>query len=158
MQTNQKEMEKRSFLLLIIFTAVSVFNTQTAQEKKNAFTIITARDSASGEIKIYQDKKIEKLVVENATPSASRINGYRLQVYSGNAQRTAKEDAFTLERRLKETFPGINVYVTYTSPFWKVRVGDFQTQEEAKAYAEEIFAVFPKLRNESYTVRDKINL
>jgi len=151
-------MEKRSLLIIMLVAVASVFHTQQAQEKKNAFTIITAKDSAAGQINIYQDKKIAKLVIENATPTSSKINGYRVQVYSGSAQRTAKEDAFNLERRLREMIPGIQVYVTYTSPFWKVRVGDFQTMAEAKAYAEEIYVLFPKLRNESYTVRDKINL
>lgn len=151
-------MEKRSLFIIMLFAVAPLFGSLQAQERKNAIAIITARDSAAGQINIFQDKKIERLVIENATPSSSKINGYRVQVYSGNAQRTAKEDAFNLERRLRETIPGIQVYVTYTSPFWKVRVGDFQTIEEAKAYAEEIYAIFPKLRSESYTVRDKINL
>jgi hypothetical protein len=151
-------MKKRFFLFVFLIAGFSLQAQQQGSEtKKNAFEIIASGDSLKkGAVKIHQDKKIEKLVNENASPTTSNVNGYRIQVFSSNVHRTAKEDAFNLERRLREAFPELPVYVSYSSPFWKVRVGDFLSQSEAKQFAEEIFLVFPKLRNETYTVRDKI--
>ena len=152
-------MKKRIFLFVFLITVFTIQAQQSGTDvKKNAFEIITSKDSLKkGSVKIHQDKKIEKLVNENANPTSSNVNGFRIQVFSSNVHRTAKEDAFNLERRLREAFPELPVYVSYSSPFWKVRVGDFLSQGEAKQYAEEIFKVFPKLRSETYTVRDKIN-
>lgn len=144
----------------MFFTCVVFLNAQETtdtESKKNAFQTITARDSVSGgSVKIFQDKRIERIVAENTTGESASAHGFRVQVFSSNAQRTAKDEAFSIERRLREAFPGMGVYVTYSSPFWKVRVGNFQTNEQAKAFTEELLFLFPRLKSTTYTVRDRI--
>jgi len=105
---------------------------------------------------IHQDKRIEKIVADNTAGSGAITHGYRVQVFSSNAQRTAKDEAFAIERRLREAFPDLGIYVSYSSPFWKVRVGNFQTSNEARQFSEEILALFPRLKSTTYTVRDRI--
>ncbi|MDD3194525.1 MAG: SPOR domain-containing protein [Paludibacter sp.] len=145
-------------LLLFAFTFLS--NAQESTEnkpKKNAFEIIAARDSISGgSVKIHQDIRIERIVNENTTGTAAYTHGYRVQVFSSNAQRSGKEEAFSIERRLREAFPDVGIYVSYSSPFWKVRIGNFLTTEEAKAFTEEVLALFPRLKSTTYTVRDRV--
>jgi hypothetical protein len=46
--------------------------------------------------------------------------------------------------------------VQYLPPFWKVRVGDFRTYEEAREYKRQFVAQYPDLMGETYIVRDKI--
>jgi septal ring-binding cell division protein DamX len=84
--------------------------------------------------------------------------GYRVQVFSSNAQRTAKTEAFKVEKQIKDGFPEYAVYVNYTSPFWKVRVGDFKTMEDAQAFRNELNSTFPQLRSETYIVREQIHV
>ena len=50
----------------------------------------------------------------------------------------------------------LTVYVNFIQPFWKVRIGNFKTVEEAKAYKEELVKQFPELQAESYPVKDMI--
>lgn len=127
--------------------------------KKNAFEIIThSKGLGSGDVQFHQDIRIEDLVINNAAQGTKELQGYRVQVFSSNEQRTAKDEAFKIEQRLKQGFPLHNVYVSYTSPFWKVRLGDFETQDEARMFAEEVAQKFPSLRNHTYTVRDRITL
>ncbi|ODT55308.1 MAG: hypothetical protein BGP01_13355 [Paludibacter sp. 47-17] len=127
------------------------------EPKKNAFEIIRSRDSISGgRVIIHQDRRIEKIVSDNTTGAGAYTHGYRVQVFSSNAQRTAKDEAFDIERRLREAFPDMGIYVSYSSPFWKVRIGNFQTANEAKEFAEELLVLFPRLKSTTYTVRDRI--
>lgn len=85
------------------------------------------------------------------------IEGYRVQVYSSNQQQTAKSEALKLENILKDKLD-IAVYVLYLPPFWKVRVGDFRTYNEAKDYKKDFVQQFPKLMGDTYIVRDKIKV
>ncbi|MDX9746981.1 MAG: SPOR domain-containing protein [Paludibacter sp.] len=145
-------------LCLVSLTLPLIAQEATVPEtKKNTFEIISSRDSISGgTVTVHQDKRIERIVSDNAAGAGAITHGYRVQVFSSNVQRTAKEEAFALERRLKESFPDIGVYVTYSSPFWKVRIGNFQTTGEARAFTDELLYLYPRLRSTTYTVRDRI--
>lgn len=63
-----------------------------------------------------------------------RVNGYRIQVYSGDNSRKGKNEAAAMGRRVKGMFPELPVYTHFASPHWICRVGDFRTYEEASVY------------------------
>jgi hypothetical protein len=143
--------------LLTVATASYAQDATVANSQKNAFETISSRDQVSGgSVIIHQDKRIERIVTENTTGTAAVTHGYRVQVFSSNTQRTARDEAFSIERRLKDAFPDMGVYVSYSSPFWKVRVGNFQTTDDAKVFTEELLYLFPRLKSTTYTVRDRI--
>ena len=58
------------------------------------------------------------------------------------------------QRRLRSAFPEHGVYRIYASPFWKVRIGDFRTIEDARAFRAELVKLFPEYSRETYTVRE----
>ena len=145
------------FCLLCLTLPLQAQEASVPETKKNTFEIISLRDSISGgTVTVHQDKRIERIVADNTAGSGAVTHGYRVQVFSSNTQRTAKDEAFSIERRLKEAFPDMGVYVTYSSPFWKVRIGNFQTTAEARAFTDELLYLFPRLRSTTYTVRDRI--
>jgi hypothetical protein len=144
-------------LLFLSLALQSMAQAPSAEPKRNAFEIISSRDTLSGgRVIIHQDKRIDKIIADNTAGAGAVTHGYRVQVFSSNAQRTAKDEAFAIERRLREAFPDLGIYVSYSSPFWKVRVGNFQTSNEARQFSEEILALFPRLKSTTYTVRDRI--
>ena len=160
----QQNMNRLSILLFSFFFVVSL----TAQEadnqaKQTIFDALATVDSASkATVKMYQDEKIALAVVNrkatSEVQSTQTTSGYRVQVFSSNAQRTAKADAFKIEKTLREEFPDFPVYLNYTSPFWKVRVGDFKTYKEAQEFRSILIDAFPNLRSETYTVKDTVIL
>lgn len=149
------------FLLTCSFVLQPVFSQIDESEKndtlKSGFAKISEKvDSKSGEVIFHQDKRIESMMVENVSTSAAFANGFRVQVFSSNAHSAAKDQAFKLEQTLNENFPDYKVYVTYSSPFWKVRIGDFLTQQDARAFSDELVKKIPNLRKETYTVKDRV--
>ena len=61
------------------------------------------------------------------------LKGYRVQVFSGNNSRTARQQAQTAAQKVKSYMPETAVYTHFNSPTWFTRVGDFRTYEEASA-------------------------
>ncbi|MDL2289878.1 SPOR domain-containing protein [Paludibacteraceae bacterium OttesenSCG-928-F17] len=125
---------------------------------KNVFEIIANSDSVhEGVIRVYQDKRIEQLFMDRITLSNTGVaSGFRVQVFSSNTQRTAKNEAFRIESLVREKLPNASIYVSYTSPFWKVRVGDFRTTEDAQILRNELMKAFPDMSKEMYIVKDEI--
>lgn len=110
-------------------------------------------------VEVVQDSLVGVLL-RNASAGEQKlveIEGYRVQVYSSNQQQTAKGQALKLENKLKGQLDQ-PVYVQYLPPFWKVRVGNFRTVEEAKEYKQEFVQLYPELQGDTYIVRDKIHV
>lgn len=84
--------------------------------------------------------------------------GYRVQVFSDNNVRTAKNEARSRHRSMSSAFPQYRSYISFNSPYWRVRVGNFRNQQEANEAAEEIKRAFPAHAKEIRVVRDRIVL
>ena len=111
------------------------------------------------DVEIVQDSALIRLL--RATIADKRelveMDGYRVQIYSSNQQHLAKTEAMKLESKLKDKLSQ-TVYVMYMPPFWKVRVGDFRTVDEAKEYKKAVVQEYPDLMGNTYIVRDKIQV
>ena len=81
--------------------------------------------------------------------------GFRVQIYSSNHPQRGKSEALQLEQRVKQTV-NVPVYVIYASPSWKVRLGDFLTEQEAAEFRDSVRELFPDLADYTYIVRDQI--
>ena len=110
-------------------------------------------------IEIIQDSLMARLLQSaiDGKRELIEIDGYRVQVYSSNQQQTAKTEALNLEAQLKDKV-NQTIYVLYLPPFWKVRVGDFRTYNEAREYKKQFVQLFPDMMGDTYIVRDKIKV
>ena len=64
--------------------------------------------------------------------------GFRIQVYSGDDSRNARQTARQMAGQLKALYPELTVYTRFFSPHWTCRAGDFRTREEASQYFHDI--------------------
>ena len=97
-------------------------------------------------------------VEKTDTETFLKVQGFRAQVFSGNNQRKSKDEAFRKEKEIKELFPDVPTYVTYHAPFWKLRVGDFRSHEEAYHMMRLLMDAFPSYGKEMYIVREEIKI
>lgn len=115
-------------------------------------------ETTTSKIVIHQDSRIDNLLntyVKRIDPTMPYSGpGYRVQVFSSNNYKTAKNDAERIENQLRSAFPRHQVYISYASPFWKVRIGNFRTSGEAQKLRSEIIQLFPELRKDCYAVRE----
>lgn len=123
-----------------------------------AIILVSLLDLFPG-VQIVQDSTMAVLLDEavNGKRELVEIDGYRVQIYSSNQQQNAKGEALELEARLKDKI-NQTLYVQYLPPFWKVRIGDFRTYDEAKEYKKLFVQQYPDLMGDTYIVRDKIQV
>ncbi|MDR2389689.1 MAG: SPOR domain-containing protein [Tannerellaceae bacterium] len=84
--------------------------------------------------------------------------GYRVQIFSGNDHRTSRDEAFKREKEMKDLIPHIPTYVTYNAPFWRLRIGDYASHEEAYHIQRQLMQSFPRYGKEMYIIREEIRI
>jgi len=103
---------------------------------------------------IVQDPAIDTLIVRHIIANATKqgADGWRIQIYRGG-HRTASDDANRVRARFMEDYPNIRTYLIFDKPNWfKVKVGDYRTREEAAADFFDIQRRYP----DAYLIRDVI--
>ena len=63
-----------------------------------------------------------------------------------------------VEQNGNEIFPDVPTYVTYNAPFWKLRVGDFRSHEEAYQMMRQLMGAFPGFAKEMYIVKEEVKI
>ena len=67
-----------------------------------------------------------------------KMQGYRVQVFSGGNSRADRQKAETAGAVMKSNFPDQPIYTHFYSPSWKCRMGNYKTQAEAQAYLAKV--------------------
>lgn len=122
-------------------------------------TGIRILDDMSPRVRVHQSERIEALLRQrsgNDHATQVKMQGFRVQIFSSNSAQTGKTEAQELEKRLLDSDLHASVYVKYQAPFWKVRVGDCLSRDEALKLREDILRLMPDLSTDIYIVRDEI--
>ncbi|MBQ6068152.1 MAG: SPOR domain-containing protein [Bacteroidales bacterium] len=97
-----------------------------------------------GRIEIKGDVAVSQLVQKHIelNERVRTIPGYRIQVASLSGT-SSKNRAFDMKERIREAYPGVEAYVVFDEPNFKVKVGDFRTRLEAYVFLQQIRNEFP---------------
>ena len=105
---------------------------------------------------VYQDSTItDALLRQQPVTTQSNSNfsrGWSVQVFSDNSI-SSRDIAFQIENKVKERMPNEYVRAERHAPFWKVRVGQFESAEEAQALKNVLLQEFPEFRGGIYVVK-----
>jgi hypothetical protein len=127
--------------LLICFPVLNCFS----QENKNM----------KGDIRIIQDDRVDLLVSKHIRINQNRkgMDGFRIQIFfdSGNNSKTKAQSIY---EGFKAKYPEMRAYLSFKSPNYKVRVGDFRTRLDAHRFLNEIIDQYPN----AWIIADIINL
>ena len=107
--------------------------------KRLLFTVIFLASAAIafaqsyGSVHIEQDDRIENLISKQRQlyKLDSSFSGYRIHIFMeiGNEALKHAED---VKRQFERAFPDIPIYLTYSEPYFRLRVGDFRNRVEAE--------------------------
>ncbi len=123
----------------------------------------------SGTITVRQSPVLDSLVARHSVPQVDEQgvrtvvapttrSGYRVQVFDDNNPRFAASQAKARQAQMESAFPQYRTYISFNSPYWRVKLGDFRTRAEAESVLEEIRSAYPSLSGYLRIVRDKINI
>jgi hypothetical protein len=122
---------------------------------RDYLNLLMTPDPKTGAVmNIYQDDLIYLAIEKGLSGEAEEAKGFRIQIYSSNRGASARERAFEIKDILVSKHPNLadEIYITYTSPFWKVRVGNCATNDKAQELRRWIIAEFPEFTTETYIV------
>lgn len=117
-----------------------------------------AQAQTRGTVEVIKDARIDTLVARRAglkaagtmpVAAATTGYGYRVQIYSGSS----RKEAYDVQSRFMNEYPGMRTYITYTEPNYKVRAGDFRSRLEAERLMQELRGRFTSL----FIIGGKIN-
>lgn len=148
---------KKIVLMIVALGCATAVATAT---EPTLFEALAAPDSATqANVVVHQDSIMRAaLEAQQVRGNETTMRGFRVQLFSSNNARTAREAAFKVEKTIREKLPHMAVYVTYTSPFWRVRVGNCPTHEDAQRLRQYLIEQLPQLSTETYIVPDQILL
>lgn len=92
-------------------------------------------------IAIHADPRLAILVERHKNLQSGgirRMRGYRVQIYYGVDRNKAFERRADFMRR----YPSTKVYMVYTQPQYRVKVGDFATREDAVDLYREMISIY----------------
>ena len=130
------------------------------------FDEMAKREPGKGSVMIRQSSAIRALVGSHSLNEKTEtvgettyllMQGYRIQVFTDNNQRTAKNEAETKEKQILDLFD-VPTYVKYNAPFWRLYVGDYITYEEAFSMRYKIAEAFPTLKKEIQIKEEEIRI
>jgi hypothetical protein len=118
----------------------------------------TLAQTDSATVIVHKDPRVDDLIRqqiqinEETTRDARRnIPGFRIQVINS----TDRNKVFAAKAKIYQQFPDLKPYLLYQPPNFKLRVGNFKTQEEAEDFEKQLSVLFP---TGLYIIRDVIEV
>jgi len=128
-------------LLLII----TLFGLQTAAWSQETASSITTSPSTS--VIVHKDPRVDALIKKQGSinktvkkNSARFGKGYRLMIVNTNK----RDEAIAAKTKVYTYFPELKAYLSYQSPYFKLKAGNFKTRDEAERYRKLMSPHFPK--------------
>ena len=143
---------------------------QTQRQQRGILEELKAVRPGEGKVMVFEDKAIADVLGRSMAPPRTvytssdgslqfvKMRGFKIQAFSGNDQRSSKNEAYHKQGLINNAFPEMETVVTFDSPFWRLRVGNFKTREEATAVLEEMRRAFPSFGKEMYIVIDEVKI
>jgi hypothetical protein len=110
----------------------------------------------SGNVVVVKDPRIDQLVSkqieineETTRDSRRMMPGFRIQVINS----TDRSKVFAAKTKMYQEFPELKLYLLYQAPNYKLKAGNFKTQEEAEDYMKQLSRFFS---TGLYIIRDTI--
>lgn len=105
----------------------------------------SAQDSSF--VIVHKDPRLDILLKKQGEANAAvkkansrTAKGYRLLVINTNK----RDEAIAAKTKVYTNFPELKAYLIYQSPYFKLKVGNFKSREEAQQYQKSLGYFFPK--------------
>jgi len=95
---------------------------------------------------VHKDPRVDLLIkkqiqINEVTTRDSRrsMPGFRIQVIASND----RNKVFSAKATIYQQYPELKLYILYLPPNYKLKVGNFKTQEEAQPYLDRLLRLYP---------------
>jgi hypothetical protein len=140
-------------IIICLFALSSPSYSQDISPQKNGEQLNAVIEPV-GKIEVYQDSWVDTILNRHIQYNHQQngIDGYRVQIFF-DAGNNSLNRASNVAEQFQLLFPGDTAYISFSEPYYKVRVGDFRTKLDAEGYLQEILPDYPN----AFVIKDKIN-
>ena len=100
----------------------------------------------SGSVVVHKDARVDSLISkqiqineETTRDSRRNIPGYRILVLTSND----RNKVFNAKVQIYQEYPELQSYIMYQAPNYKLKLGNFKTQDEAQPYIDKLSKIYP---------------
>jgi hypothetical protein len=107
-----------------------------------------------GNVQVIQDERINQLVSQYKKMNLRNqvVDGYRVQIFFDSGSNSKKRASDAMDEFISK-YPTSKVFLTYKEPYYRVRVGNFRTLNEAVGFQKKIISDYPN----AFPVKEKIS-
>ncbi len=89
---------------------------------------ISFAQQKEGVVQIETSAKIDEIIAKKKqfNKSLKEVNGYKIQLFYGNEKNSHK-----IKEEFEALFPEIDAVIIFSSPQWKVQIGNYRSRLEA---------------------------
>jgi len=110
--------------------------------------LISLAQFDTGKVEVIKDPRIDLLVKKQAQinrvavfkNSRGEFKGYRIMIMNTNN----RDLAYKTRAEILRYYPEFNVYMTYQSPYYKIKMGDFLKKADADKLKKDLASMFPQ--------------
>ena len=103
------------------------------------------------QVVVRQTPAVRAALTRQVSSNAGKsYSGFRIRLFFAS-NRTAREESSAVIRRFNELYPHVEAYRSFSSPNFKVTVGNFRTRIEAEAFLRKVKGDFP----DAFIVRER---
>jgi hypothetical protein len=128
-------LSKRPAMIAALVESTAKANAAAATKKKNEAPTV------GSEIKIGEKRVTGSIITKD---------GFRVIIYNGND----RTKAMATKNAFMKAYPSIKSYMTYNTPNFKIKVGDFDSKKDASDFMKKIVAYFPS----SFLTPDQVTI
>jgi len=121
--------------LILLFSGLLIGGFAVAQD--NALAANTG-----GSVKVVKDSRLDLLIKKQIYINTLAIRnqpGFRVQLISTNKRNEASD----VKAKVMQLYPDYRTYLEYQPPYFKVRIGDFKSRDEATDFRDKLSTNFP---------------
>ncbi len=140
-----------AFIAVILLSAATVSAQEFYQQTPNPNIPDTIEP---GQVNVYQDSRVDSIVADYIRYNHQHegLEGYRIQIFF-DAGNNSLRRATTAAEDFKLLYPTDSAYISFSEPYYKVRIGDFRTRLQAEGYLQQILPDYPN----AFVIKDRIN-
>lgn len=160
-----------SLILYFLFICLTFgVNAQNSKQKNEILKELNSNSPGKGKVTVYEDESIKHILGRPMGPPRTvysdadgsvqyyKMRGFKIQAFSGNDQRTSRDEANRKQSLIANQYPELETVVLFETPFWRLRVGNFQNRAEAERAMRELRSSFPSFGKEMYIVVDEVKI
>ena len=153
-----------NFHFLVVFgqdVSSNIYPLDTSAPQIDSTAFFFSESPDEDIVNYFRDPRIDNIlrIQKDINKRKAGIPGFKVQLFRGNSQKLSKARALEIQALVYQKMgKSTEVDVIFTTPYWRVQVGNFRLQNEAMKEEARFKSAFPDLAESISVIPSTINV